>query len=93
MLLLTTTQRRHRLKCCHALANWTSVKWNQVLHRFRFISDGNRVNVWRPRSECLHPAFALQRPPSHTITVVMVWDAIAYNTRSPLVMIRGTMTA
>ncbi|GFS98949.1 transposable element Tcb2 transposase [Trichonephila clavipes] len=23
----------------------------------------------------------------------MVWDAIAYNTRSPLVLIRGTMTA
>ncbi|GFX22255.1 uncharacterized protein TNCV_2950961 [Trichonephila clavipes] len=50
--------------------------------RFNLSSDANRVRVWRPRSERLNPAFALQR---HTAPSagVMVLDAIAYNTRSP----------
>ncbi|GFY07426.1 uncharacterized protein TNCV_5086111 [Trichonephila clavipes] len=42
--------------------------------------------------ERLNPAFALQRPTASTAGV-MVWAAIAYNTRSPLVLIRDTMTA
>ncbi|GFU63223.1 transposable element Tcb2 transposase [Trichonephila clavipes] len=55
-------------------------------------SDDNRVRVWRPRGARLNPAFALQR---HTAPKagVMVWGDIAYNTQSPLVLIRGTMTA
>ncbi|GFV81479.1 transposable element Tcb1 transposase [Trichonephila clavipes] len=40
----------------------------------------------------LNPAFALQRHTAPTAGV-RVWCAIAYSTRSPLVMIRGTMTA
>ncbi|GFW95876.1 transposable element Tcb2 transposase [Trichonephila clavipes] len=54
-------------------------------------SDDSRVRVWRPRGECLNPAIALQR---HTAPTAggMVWGDIAYNTRSPLVLIRGTMT-
>ncbi|GFW96656.1 transposable element Tcb2 transposase [Trichonephila clavipes] len=55
-------------------------------------SDDNRVRVWRPRSERLSPAFALQRPTAPTAGD-MVWGAIAYSTQSPLVLIRGTMTA
>ncbi|GFX30516.1 transposable element Tcb2 transposase [Trichonephila clavipes] len=45
-----------------------------------------------PRGERLNPAFALQ---GHTAPTagVMAWGAIAYNTWSPLVLIRGTMTA
>ncbi|GFT21416.1 transposable element Tcb2 transposase [Trichonephila clavipes] len=48
--------------------------------------------MWRPRGECLNSAFALHR---HTTSAagVMVWSAIAYNTRSHLVLIRGNMTA
>ncbi|GFY19511.1 transposable element Tcb2 transposase [Trichonephila clavipes] len=46
----------------------------------------------RPRGERLNPAFALQRRIAPTAGVV-VWGAIAYNTRSPLVLIRGTMIA
>ncbi|GFU56449.1 transposable element Tcb2 transposase [Trichonephila clavipes] len=59
---------------------------------FNLSSDENRVRVWRPRGERLNPAFALQR---HTTTTasVMVWGVISYNTRSPLVLIHGTMTA
>ncbi|GFW52660.1 transposable element Tcb1 transposase [Trichonephila clavipes] len=48
--------------------------------------------VWRPLGERINPAFALQR---HTAPTAggRVWVAIAYNTRSPLVLIHGTMTA
>ncbi|GFS48876.1 transposable element Tcb2 transposase [Trichonephila clavipes] len=60
--------------------------------RFNLNSDDNRVRVWRPLGERLNPAFALQRHTTPTAGV-MVWGAIAYNTRSLLVLIRGTMTA
>ncbi|GFV62070.1 transposable element Tcb2 transposase [Trichonephila clavipes] len=95
---LTPTHRRLRLEWGHARGNWTVVEYNQFV-----FSDANpdsisavmtivRVQVWRPRGECLNYAFALQRHTAPTVGV-MVWGAIAYNTRSPLVLIRGTMTA
>ncbi|GFW29923.1 uncharacterized protein TNCV_4999631 [Trichonephila clavipes] len=62
-----------------------------VESRLHFSSDDNRVRVWRSRGERLNPAFALQRHTTPTAGV-MVWGAIAYHTRSPLVLIRGTMT-
>ncbi|KFM57876.1 Transposable element Tcb1 transposase, partial [Stegodyphus mimosarum] len=46
----------------------------------------------RARGERLNPAFAVQRHIAPTVGV-MVWGAIAYNTRSSLVLFRGTMTA
>ncbi|GFX67042.1 transposable element Tcb2 transposase [Trichonephila clavipes] len=54
--------------------------------------DDKRVRVWRPRGERRNPGFALQR---HTTLIAgeMLWGAIAYNTWSPLGLIRGTMTA
>ncbi|GFV63841.1 myosin-11 [Trichonephila clavipes] len=82
--------------CCQARGNWTAAEWNQVVcsdeSRFELSSDDNRVCAWRACGECLNPAFALQR---HTAprAGVMVCVAIAYNTRSPLVLILGTMTA
>ncbi|GFT74092.1 transposable element Tcb2 transposase [Trichonephila clavipes] len=60
--------------------------------RFNLSSDDIRVHVWRPHGERLNPAFALQRHTTPTAGV-MLWGAIAYNTRSPLVFIRDTMTA
>ncbi|GFV40145.1 transposable element Tcb1 transposase [Trichonephila clavipes] len=54
-------------------------------------SDDNCIHVWRRRGERLNPALALQRHITPT-DGVMLWDAIAYNTRSPVVLIRGTMT-
>ncbi|GFW75327.1 transposable element Tcb2 transposase [Trichonephila clavipes] len=60
--------------------------------RFNLSSDDSRVRVWRPRGERLNPAFAVQRHNTPTAGV-MVWGAIAYNTRSALVLIHGTITA
>ncbi|GFU57461.1 transposable element Tcb2 transposase [Trichonephila clavipes] len=50
------------------------------------------VFAWRLRGERPNPAFALQQHTAPTAGV-MVWGAISYNTRSPLELIRGTMTA
>ncbi|GFX91802.1 transposable element Tcb2 transposase [Trichonephila clavipes] len=69
---------------------------NQVVFsyesRLNLGSDGNRVRVRRQHGESLNPAFTLQLHTTPT-AVVMVWGVIAYDTRSPLVLIRGTMTA
>ncbi|GFU16085.1 transposable element Tcb2 transposase [Trichonephila clavipes] len=96
VLPLTPTHRRLRLMWRPTRENWTAADWNQVVFcdesRFNLSSDDNRVRVWRPRGERLNHAFALQRHTAITAGV-MVWGAIAYNTRSPLVLIRGTMTA
>ncbi|GFT09404.1 transposable element Tcb2 transposase [Trichonephila clavipes] len=96
VLPLTSTHRQLRLEWCHARGNCTAAKWNQVAFsdesRFNLSSDGNRVRVWRPRGERHNPTFALQRHTAPTASVV-VWGSIAYNTRSPLVLIRYTMTA
>ncbi|GFU05064.1 transposable element Tcb2 transposase [Trichonephila clavipes] len=96
VLPLMPTHRRLHLVWCRARGNWTTAELNKVVFsdesRFNLSSDDNRVRGWRPRGERLNPAFAFQRHTAHTAGV-MVWGAIAYNTRSPLVLIRGTMTA
>ncbi|GFY13906.1 transposable element Tcb2 transposase [Trichonephila clavipes] len=90
------SRREDRHIWCRGRRNWTAVKWNQVVFsdesRFNLRSEDNRVRVWRPRGERLNPAFALQRHTTLTAGV-MVGGAIAYSTRSPLVLIRCTMTA
>ncbi|GFU86562.1 transposable element Tcb1 transposase [Trichonephila clavipes] len=52
-------------------------------------SDDNRVRLRRPRGVRLSPDFALQQHTAHTAGVT-VWSAIAYNKRSPLVLIHNT---
>ncbi|GFT38154.1 transposable element Tcb2 transposase [Trichonephila clavipes] len=85
VLPLTPTHRRLRLEWCRARGNWTAAEWNQVVFsdesRFSLSNDDNRIRVWRPHGERLNPAFVLQR---HTTPIagMMVWGAIAYNTRS-----------
>ncbi|GFW06343.1 transposable element Tcb1 transposase [Trichonephila clavipes] len=94
-VFLTSTYQRLRLEWCYARGNGAATEWNQVVFsdesRFNLSSYDNRVLVRRPRGEHLNPAFYLQRHTSATAGV-MVWGAIAWNTRSPLVLIHGTMT-
>ncbi|GFW66506.1 transposable element Tcb2 transposase, partial [Trichonephila clavipes] len=96
MLPLTPTHRRLRLEWCRARENWTAVEWNQAgfsdESRFNLSSDDNCVRVWKPDGERLNPAFALQ-PHTTPSAGVMLRGTIAYNTRSTLVLISGTMTA
>ncbi|GFX11328.1 transposable element Tcb2 transposase [Trichonephila clavipes] len=96
VLPLTLTHRRLHLEWCHARGNWTAAELNQVVcsdeSRFNLSNDDNRVREWRPHGERLNLAFALQRHTAPTAGV-MVRGAIAYNVRSPVVLIRSTMTA
>ncbi|GFS76135.1 transposable element Tcb2 transposase [Trichonephila clavipes] len=86
----------HPLESYAARRDWTATEGNQVVlsdeSRFNLSSDDNRVCAWKPHRERFNPTFALQRHTAPTAGV-MVWGAIAYNTRSPLVLICGTMIA
>ncbi|GFU94719.1 transposable element Tcb2 transposase [Trichonephila clavipes] len=93
---LMPSRRRLCLDWYRARGTRTAAEWNQVVFsngsRFNHSSDDNRVRMWRSRGERLHPALALKRHTTPT-TGGMVWGSIACNTWSPLVLIRGTMTA
>ncbi|GFX28256.1 transposable element Tcb2 transposase [Trichonephila clavipes] len=83
-----------RNACVQPIASSATIQTQRHTHKSKYnlSIDDNRVRVWRPRGECLNPAFALER---HTTPKagVIVWCVIAYNTRSTLVLIHGTMTA
>ncbi|UYV73935.1 hypothetical protein LAZ67_11001507 [Cordylochernes scorpioides] len=59
---------------------------------FCLSSDSRRVRVWRRRGERSNPAAIVERPTVRQ-RGIMVWGAIAYDSRSPLLRIQGTMTA
>lgn len=94
-LPLSQHHRRLRLRWCRDRATWTS-EWHNVVFsdesRFCLSNDSHRVRVWRRRRDRSNPAATVER---HTARQrgVMVWGAIAYNSRSPLVRINGNMTA
>ncbi|GFX87825.1 protein SSUH2 homolog [Trichonephila clavipes] len=85
------------LKCatCDAygkLRYYTKLTVKCDVSRFNVSSDDNRVCVRRSRGKRLNPAFTLQRCSASTAGVI-VRGAIAYNTRSPLVLILCTLAA
>ncbi|GFV10348.1 transposable element Tcb1 transposase [Trichonephila clavipes] len=92
---LTPTHRCLHLEWSHAQGNWTAAEWNQVVFgdesRFNLSSDNNRVRVWSPvvNSSILPLIYSDTAPTAD----LMVWGVIDYNTRSPLVLINGSMTA
>ncbi|GFU66465.1 transposable element Tcb2 transposase [Trichonephila clavipes] len=90
------TSRRGDRHICRVRGNWTASELSQVTFcdesRFNLRSDDNRFRLWTPRGEPLNPDFALQRHSTPTVGM-MVWGTIAYNTRSALALIRGTMDA
>ncbi|UYV60356.1 hypothetical protein LAZ67_1000938 [Cordylochernes scorpioides] len=94
-LPLTPPNRRQRLEWCRARSTWMT-EWHRVVFsdesRFCLSSDSRRVRVWRRRGERSNPAAIVERP-SVRQRGIMVWGAIAYDSRSPLLRIQGTMTA
>ncbi|UYV71853.1 hypothetical protein LAZ67_9000703 [Cordylochernes scorpioides] len=60
--------------------------------RFYLFSDSPCVRVWRRRGERSNPAAIVERPTVRQ-RGIMVWGAIAYDSRSPLLRIQGTTTA
>ncbi|UYV69907.1 Transposase [Cordylochernes scorpioides] len=55
-------------------------------------NNSRRVRVWRRRGERSNPAAIVERPTVRQ-RGIMVWGAITYESRSPLLRIQGTMTA
>ncbi|UYV61889.1 hypothetical protein LAZ67_1006967 [Cordylochernes scorpioides] len=94
-LSLTRPNRRQRLEWCRARSTWMT-EWHRVVFsdesRFCLSSDSRRVRVWRRRGERSNPAAIVERPTVRQ-RGIMVWGAIAYDSRSPLLRIQGTMTA
>ncbi|UYV76158.1 ELK3 [Cordylochernes scorpioides] len=94
-LPLTPSNRRQRLEWCRARSTWMT-EWHGVVFsdesRFCLSSDSRRVRVWRRRGERSNPAAIVERPTVRQ-RGIMVWGAIAYDSRSPLLRIQGTMTA
>ncbi|UYV85007.1 hypothetical protein LAZ67_X004235 [Cordylochernes scorpioides] len=94
-LPLTPPNRRQRLEWCRARSTWMT-EWHRVVFsdesRFCLSSDSRRVRVWRRRGERSSPAAIVERPTVRQ-REIMVWGAIAYDSRSPLLRIQGTMTA
>ncbi|UYV66873.1 Transposase [Cordylochernes scorpioides] len=94
-LPLTPPNRRQRLEWCRARSTWMT-EWHRVVFsdesRFCLSSDSRRVRVWRRRGERSNPAAIVERPTVRQ-RGIMVWGAIAYDSRSPLLRNQGTMTA
>ncbi|UYV73179.1 ANKRD16 [Cordylochernes scorpioides] len=94
-LPLTPPNGRQRLEWCRARSTWMT-EWHRVVFsdesRFCLSSDSRRVHVWRRRGERSNPAAIVERPTVRQ-RGIMVWGAIAYDSRSPLLRIQGTMTA
>ncbi|UYV69241.1 hypothetical protein LAZ67_6002959 [Cordylochernes scorpioides] len=94
-LPLTPPNRRQRLEWCRGRSTWMT-EWHRVVFsdesHFCLSSDSRRVRVWRRRGERSNPAAIVERPTVRQ-RGIMVWGAIAYDSRSPLLRIQGTMTA
>ncbi|CAD6207872.1 GSCOCG00012710001-RA-CDS [Cotesia congregata] len=93
--MLTPRHRRARLAYAHdhhhwGRRQWTSVLWNDE-SRFCLHGSDRRSLVWRGRGERDRDGFT--RPvTAFNGGSVMVWAGVSFNTRTPLVIVRGTLT-
>ncbi|GFY36781.1 transposable element Tcb2 transposase [Trichonephila clavipes] len=74
---------------------WNVTDWQKVVFndesRFVLGTDDNRVRLWRRPGERYHSPHTVLRHTARTAGV-MVWGAIAYDSRSTLIVMRGTLT-
>ncbi|CAH1968275.1 unnamed protein product [Acanthoscelides obtectus] len=70
---------------------WNSIVLSDESRFFLGMHDGH-ARVRRRRGKRRNPQFFVERNVHHTVGV-MVWGAIAYGSRSPLIFIRGNMNA
>ncbi|GFW69619.1 transposable element Tc1 transposase [Trichonephila clavipes] len=94
-LPLTPEHWQLRLQWCQARSMWNVTDWQKVEFsdesRFFLGTDDNRVRVWRFPGERYNSPHTVLRHTAHTADV-MVWRAIAYDSRSTLIVMRGTLT-
>ncbi|GFW65746.1 transposable element Tcb2 transposase [Trichonephila clavipes] len=74
---------------------WNVTDWQNVVFsdesRFVLGTDDNRVQVWRSPGERYNSPHTVLRHTARTAGV-MVWGVIAYDSRSTLIVMRGTLT-
>ncbi|GFT92901.1 hypothetical protein TNCV_740591 [Trichonephila clavipes] len=95
-LPLTPEHRQPRLQWCQARSMWNVTDWQKVVFsdecRFVLGTDDNRVRVWRRPGERYNSLHTVLRHTARTAGV-MVWEDIAYERRSTLIVMRGTLTS
>ncbi|GFY11144.1 hypothetical protein TNCV_4471301 [Trichonephila clavipes] len=93
-LPLTTEHRQMRLQWCQARSMWNVTDWQNVgfsdESRFFLGTDDNRVWVWRRTGERYDSPYTVLRHTARTAGV-MVWGVIDYDSRSTLIVMRGTL--
>ncbi|GFU67868.1 transposable element Tcb2 transposase [Trichonephila clavipes] len=93
-LSLTPEHRQLRLQWYRARSMWNVTDWQKVVFsdesRFVLGTDDNSVWVWRRPGERYNSPIVL-RPTARTAGG-MVWGSIAYDSRSTLIVMRGTLT-
>ncbi|GFV01410.1 transposable element Tcb1 transposase [Trichonephila clavipes] len=94
-LPLTPEHRQLCLQCCQARSMWNVTDWQKVVFsdesRFVLGTNDNRVRVWRHPGERYNSPHTVLRHTARTAGV-MVWGGIAYDSRSTLIVMRGTLT-
>ncbi|GFW84614.1 transposable element Tcb2 transposase [Trichonephila clavipes] len=94
-LPLTPEHRQLRLQWCQARSMRNVTYWQKVVFsdesRFVLGTDDNRVRVLRRPGERYNSPHTVLRHTAGT-AVVMVWRALAYDSRSTLIVMRGTLT-
>ncbi|GFV20317.1 transposable element Tcb1 transposase [Trichonephila clavipes] len=94
-LPLTPEYRQLRIQWCQARSMWNVTDWQKVVFsdesRFVLGTDDNRILVWRRPGEQYNSHHTVLRHTARTAGV-MVWGAIAYDNRSTLIVMRGTLT-
>ncbi|UYV61580.1 hypothetical protein LAZ67_1005361 [Cordylochernes scorpioides] len=95
-LPLTPVHRQVRLQWCRERSTWNCADWGRIVFsdesRFLLCPDDRRKSVWRRPGQRVDPGLTVEH---HTGPQqgVMVWDAISFVSRTPLVVIPGTLTA
>ncbi|GFW08718.1 hypothetical protein TNCV_20151, partial [Trichonephila clavipes] len=94
VLPLTPEHRLLRLQWCQARSMWNVTDWQKVVlsdeSRFVLGTDDNRVRVWkRPGERQDSPTVLMSHCPHSWYNGL---GAIAYDSRSTLIVTRGTLT-
>ncbi|GFV74319.1 transposable element Tcb1 transposase [Trichonephila clavipes] len=93
-LPLTPEHRQLRLQWYQARSMWNVIDWQKVVFsdesRFVLGTEDNRVRVWRRPGERYNSPHTVLHHTART-SGVMVWGTIAYDNRSTLIVMRGTL--
>ncbi|GFW84398.1 transposable element Tcb2 transposase [Trichonephila clavipes] len=94
-LPLTSEHRQLPLQWCQARSMWNVTDRQKVVFsdesRFVLGKDDNRVRVWRRPCEWYNSPHTVLHHTARTAGA-MVWEAIAYDSRFTLIVMRGTLT-